>query len=315
LISSQYATDFNNESMGNPIDLEDKQRYNHMNMYENKPVMRQIIIIERQPTLIDIIPKLVVISIYALIIQTFFTAWKKINRRSYNICIFLILLLFPPFFLIYVRSYFLPICWLVFSGFMLLNTLKVLKGPVNKNVMRDTYATFKMLFIISNVGIFIGQSSTFIFFYLKVEYLKYSILFLLFFLYFGLLSREIIFFLSEIMATNTGFYSKEGVPGKGNNNSLCMICTKMFDGTEKIHTLVCSHSFHSDCIKGWCLLGKKSFCPYCKRKVENSSLPIELWHKTEVWFFPLINTLRSFIVFTLVLTAVILYKIRYQPDV
>lgn len=306
-----HSEDQGNDGSGH-VDLERLQHHGGVGMYGDRPVIRQVIIIERQPTLIDMIPKFIVIGIYALIIQTFFTIWKRINRRSYNICVFLILLLFPPLFLVYVHSFFLPVCWVIFLGFMLFNTLRALRGPHNKDAMRDTYAVFKMLFIVSNTGIFLGQSSTFVFFYLKVAYLKYSLLFLLFFLYFGLLSREIIFFLSEVMAASTGFYSKEGVPGKGNNNALCMICTRLFDGGEKIHTLVCGHSFHEDCIKGWCLLGKKSFCPYCKKKVDSSSLPVELWHKTEVWFFPLINTLRSFIVFTLVLTAIILYKIRYQ---
>lgn len=290
-------------------------RYQHGNMdvhgNDRIPMIRQVIIIEKQPSFGDLVPKLIVIAIYALIIQTFFTIWKKIDKRSYGISVFLILLLSPPLFLLYVYSYFLPVCWLVFLVFISLKTFRALKG-VNKNAMRDIYQLFKMLFIISNVGIFLGQAFSFIFFYLKAEYLRFSIVFLLFFLYFGLLSREIIFFLSEVMAANTGFYSKEGVPGRGNNNALCMICAKAFDGGEKIHTLVCTHSFHEDCIKGWCLLGKKSFCPYCRKKVDSSSLPEELWHRTEVWFYPLINSLRSFIVFTLVLTAIILYKIRYQ---
>ncbi|KMV66518.1 hypothetical protein M970_031500 [Encephalitozoon cuniculi EcunIII-L] len=284
-------------------------RYEERGMY--RPV-RQVIIIERQPSLGDVLQRMAVISIYAFIIQTFFTVWKKINKRSHDVCVFLILLFFPPGFFLYMQSYFLPFCWLMFCGFILFNTLKVLRGPFGKDAVRDIYSTFKTLFIVSNLGIFLGQFLTFTFFYLKTEYLGYALSVLLFFLYFGLMSREVIFFLSETVAISTGFYSKDGVPGKGNNNSLCMICTKSFDRTVKIHTLVCSHSFHEDCIKGWCLLGKKPFCPYCKKRIESSSLPSELWHKTETWFYPLINTLRSFIVLTLVLTTIVLYKIKYQ---
>lgn len=276
------------------------------------PVVQRVIVLEREPTLLDMIPKMVLLGIYALVIQTFFSMWKRIHNRSYNICVFLILLLFPPLFFAHVHLYVLPVCWLAFCAFMLLNAVKVMGMRRNKDAMREVYAVFKVLFIVSNAGIFLGQAATVLLFYLAAGYLKYSIPFLLFFLYFGLLSREIIFFLSEMMAASTGFYSKEGVPGKGNNNTLCMICTKTFDGAEEIHTLQCNHSFHEECIKGWCLLGKKSFCPYCKKKVESASLPVELWHKTEVWFFPLINTLRSFIVFTLAMSVVIVYKINYQ---
>lgn len=285
--------------------------YGNIDKLEHRPV-RQVIIIERQPTLGDVLQRMAVISVYALVIQTFFAAWKRVHRKSHDVCVFLILLLFPPGFFLYIRSYSLPFCWLLFSGFMALNALKVLRGPLGKNVMRDIYGVFRTLFIVSNLGIFVGQALTFVCFYVRVQYLGYTLSILLFFLYFGLLSREVIFFLSETVAVSTGFYSKEGVPGKGNNNSLCMICTKAFDSKERIHTLVCTHSFHEDCIKGWCLLGKKPFCPYCKRTIESSSLPPELWHKTETWFYPLINTLRSFIVLTLVLTAIVLYKIRSQ---
>ena len=30
---------------------------------------------------------------------------------------------------------------------------------------------------------------------------------------------------------------------------------------------VCS-SFHEFCIRGWCIVGKKQTCPYCKEKVD-----------------------------------------------
>jgi len=35
-------------------------------------------------------------------------------------------------------------------------------------------------------------------------------------------------------------------------------------------TLNCRHSFHEFCIKGWCLIGKKETCPYCRERVDLS---------------------------------------------
>ncbi|KAH9411850.1 hypothetical protein HK407_03g06020 [Ordospora pajunii] len=286
---------------------------NGKNALDQRRVYRKVIIIERsQPVGEIMIRWLVSVAMYAFIIQTIFTVWKKVSSRTHDICVFLILMFFPPAFFVYARSYFLPGIWAGFMGFILISCFKMLKSQHDKEAMRRTYAIFKRLFIISNSGIFVGQALTFITFYVGTKYLMHSLSVLLFFVYFGLLSRETIFFLSEMMAVSTGFYSKEGVPGKGNNNSLCMICTKRFDGVEKIHTLGCGHSFHEDCIKGWCLLGKKLFCPYCKSRVVGSTLPPELWHKAEVWFYPLINTMRSFIIITLMLTGIVLYKIRYQ---
>ncbi|TBU19173.1 hypothetical protein CWI42_030470 [Ordospora colligata] len=297
------------------IDEEGEISYiaNRNNTFDHPRVYRQVIIIERSQPVEEIMLRwLISVAVYAFIIQTIFAMWKRLNRKTHDICVFLILLLFPPGFLVYAGSYFLPGIWAGFVGFILISCFKMLKSQHDKDAMRRIYAIFKRLFIISNSGIFVGQALTFITFYVSIRYLMHSLSVLLFFVYFGLLSRETIFFLSETMAVSTGFYSKEGVPGKGNNNSLCMICTKRFDGVEKIHTLGCGHSFHEDCIKGWCLLGKKLFCPYCKSKVVSSTLPPELWHKAEVWFYPLINTMRSFIIITLMLTGIVLYKIRYQ---
>ena len=31
---------------------------------------------------------------------------------------------------------------------------------------------------------------------------------------------------------------------------------------EPVHTLGCHHSFHSSCIRGWCVIGKRDICPY-----------------------------------------------------
>lgn len=33
-------------------------------------------------------------------------------------------------------------------------------------------------------------------------------------------------------------------------------------------TLNCDHVFHEFCIRGWCIVGKKQTCPYCKEKVD-----------------------------------------------
>jgi RING finger protein 121/175 len=272
--------------------------------------VREVIIIQREPTLFDMIPHFMGLAVYGLVMQTIFMIWEKANKRSHDICIFLMLFLFPPLLFLYLESYLLPVCWLVFTLLVLSTAMKAIRRPSDSDSFRGTYKLFKNLFIISNAGIFLGQSMTFASFYLFSVYLKYPLMFFLFFLYFGLLSREAIFFLSELMALSTGFYSKEGIPGKGSSSTLCMLCTKDFDRVESVHTLVCGHSFHNDCIRGWCLIGKKSFCPYCRKKVESALLPSDFWMRTETWFYPLINVLRGFIVFTLIITGIIIFKLR-----
>lgn len=37
---------------------------------------------------------------------------------------------------------------------------------------------------------------------------------------------------------------------------------------EASYRLPCNHVFHEYCIRGWCIIGKKQTCPYCKEKVD-----------------------------------------------
>lgn len=37
---------------------------------------------------------------------------------------------------------------------------------------------------------------------------------------------------------------------------------------ETSYRLPCKHVFHEYCIRGWCIIGKKQTCPYCKEKVD-----------------------------------------------
>lgn len=37
---------------------------------------------------------------------------------------------------------------------------------------------------------------------------------------------------------------------------------------ENTYKLSCEHVFHEFCIRGWCIVGKKQTCPYCKEKVD-----------------------------------------------
>lgn len=44
------------------------------------------------------------------------------------------------------------------------------------------------------------------------------------------------------------------------------------DQKEKIIVLTCGHKFHEFCIYGWCLVGKRQVCPFCREKVDLNSL-------------------------------------------
>lgn len=51
---------------------------------------------------------------------------------------------------------------------------------------------------------------------------------------------------------------------------------------ERIFVLSCGHKFHEYCIYGWCLIGKRQVCPFCREKVDLgklfSALPFQKPH-------------------------------------
>jgi len=57
---------------------------------------------------------------------------------------------------------------------------------------------------------------------------------------------------------------------KSDDKSSCNICLSEFDEGEKIRTLPCFHSFHTNCIDNW--LNRKAECPVCRSSVEPSSM-------------------------------------------
>ncbi|XP_075585958.1 E3 ubiquitin ligase Rnf121 isoform X2 [Dermatophagoides farinae] len=65
--------------------------------------------------------------------------------------------------------------------------------------------------------------------------------------------------------------------GSNNNNSTIDPSLQ-----EKTYTLTCGHTYHQYCIFGWCLVGKKQLCPFCREKVDLnklfSSLPFQKPH-------------------------------------
>lgn len=269
------------------------------NYKQRLPPSRQIIILERPVTLLDIIPILFTMVIYAIIILTICTILKKTSRSMYDKLIFALLLLSPLLYFLISHDIIFIIFWLCYILTMGRIYKTINNKPIKKETPRKIYKFFKLLFILTNLGIFMTQSLTIMSFFFFPSKIGKFFLSLLFNLYFGILSREMIFFFSETMAFNTGYYSKEGIPTKNNNNSICMICTKVFDNSEMIHTLICNHSFHEQCIKGWCMIAKKNSCPYCKKGVDLERIPKDIWYKTETWFYPLINTFRNFIVFAI----------------
>ncbi|KAI5170102.1 RING finger protein 121/175 [Pancytospora epiphaga] len=273
-------------------------------------VITRVIFLERPTTLSDIVPFIAVFLVYGLIVQMILSYWQKIHRKSHNIFQFIMVLIFPPLIMLYLSDHLFLLIWVVLLLFILYCLKKIIFTSMNSEMPREVFQTFKHIFFYTNLFIIAGQFSFAFSFIFCNSLLSKSLRLLFYSLYIAVLSREVIFNLSHVMAAKTGYFSKEGIPGVKESASSCMICTAGLSGSSQIVTLNCNHSFHEDCIRGWCLIGQNKFCPYCKKGVDNTFFTQELWEKTEMPFKPLMNFLRSFISFFIVVYCILMYKFR-----
>ena len=67
------------------------------------------------------------------------------------------------------------------------------------------------------------------------------------------------------------------------------------DIDSEIH-LDCGHCFHSFCIRGWVMIGKRHVCPVCQEKVDMSGIFANPWHKQDRMWSQLLDAIRYLLV-------------------
>ena len=96
-------------------------------------------------------------------------------------------------------------------------------------------------------------------------------------LYFGVLGRDCAEICAQRISATIGYLKYETPP-----ENVCALCdhrlraamemmmegrTKVEKTEEEVVKLECGHEFHSRCILGWALVGKRDTCPFCKEIV------------------------------------------------
>lgn len=239
------------------------------------PMIQDTIILEREPspeTLFIFTLKLV---IFALIVQSVFFLWSRCHKKSSQAFVLLLLYAFPLFL-----SWIMLVLWMVYLS-VIIYYLRFSKKPY---LLFSFFCTFlRSLYI----AIFVSQILLLVLFLSGVG-IFFPLLAFVVSIYFAALSRESVRFLSSIA------YLPQSIP-----KDSCFICIKKL--TDKTYTLSCGHSFHSGCIKGWVLIGKKNYCPYCNTHVESMNLSF-MEEKFE-FFSSLLDYTKNFIVFLLFMYA------------
>jgi RING finger protein 121 len=81
------------------------------------------------------------------------------------------------------------------------------------------------------------------------------------------------------------------------NSNNCCICGRTFSENyvDEAVTLTCNHRAHEYCVRGWCIVGKKSTCPCCKEKVDLRKLSNSPWTQQDVCFSLIFDWIRYLI--------------------
>jgi len=77
------------------------------------------------------------------------------------------------------------------------------------------------------------------------------------------------------------------------------------EGQDKTVALNCQHLFHSWCIRGWTIVGKKDVCPICCEKVDLSSTFVNPWERQSILWGNILDAVRYLIVWNPLILLII----------
>ncbi|CAG8481555.1 5350_t:CDS:2 [Ambispora gerdemannii] len=197
--------------------------------------------------------------------------WKQRHYRSFQAVTLVGLWLIPMYICIRAQFWRFLSIWVLYS----LANFRVIylasRKPLDHKTPRLVYNWFsivyKLCYAVGVTGYAILMLTFFgilQLFYDSVEIADLGIILLSYGLYFGVLSRDFVEICTDRMASTLGYYNKDGFPRKHLRAVICAVCGGSTENKEQenVHQLTCRHVFHEECIRGWCLIGKKDICPY-----------------------------------------------------
>lgn len=270
------------------------------------PVIREVIIIQTEPSKSQLVSIFVTFLIYGIIIHVFIALWEKYHPKSCKGILRLILFTLPLILIAFMREYFFLFIYLVFIITVAKVYFLIRQKPIRRKTPRYVYKTFKILTRICYASTILTVTLLFVGFFAKIQTLMGFALSNMFYaLYFGLLTREMSEFLCSQMAINIGYYTVDGVPQKKIGESTCAICDEQLN--KSIISLNCKHSFHEECLKGWIFTGKKNFCPCCKENVDYGKIMTDKWERSENMYSGMLDGMRKGIIFLSMLCVFALF--------
>ncbi|XP_050442834.1 RING finger protein 121 [Adelges cooleyi] len=253
---------------------------------------------------------LLILLVTMIIAQITLLEWKRRHFKSFQIVTSLALWSVPFVMCVIMAFWRFIIFWILFSLLTGIVVRKALQKPLQGSTPRLVYKWFYFIYKLTYVLGIIGYSIMILsFFGISVVFnvnpavwVDCGLLIMYYGLYFGVLGQDVAEICASTMASNLGYYTPQGIPTRSLEKNICAVCGNKLllnageEGIiESTFQLTCDHIFHEFCIRGWCIVGKKQTCPYCKEKVDLKRMFRNPWEKPHVLYGQLLDWLRWFV--------------------
>lgn len=252
--------------------------------------------------------EMILILIVTLVVaQIALVEWKKRHYKSYSLVTLIAMWIIPLAYSIKNLWWRFIFLWLLFSCITSLIVRKAVQRPLDGTTPRLVYKWFyllyKLSYVLGVIGYVIMMATFFglnlIFDAKPSTWMDVAVLFVFYGLYYGVLGRDISEICADKMAAHIGYYTAQGMPTRNLDPSVCAVCGNKLlvnageEGViENTYKLSCEHVFHEFCIRGWCIVGKKQICPYCKEKVDLKKMFCNPWERPHVLYGQLLDWIR-----------------------
>ncbi|XP_017917110.1 PREDICTED: RING finger protein 175 isoform X1 [Capra hircus] len=242
-----------------------------------------------------------------VVAQVALAQWRQRHGRSYNLVTLLQMWVVPLYFTIKLYWWRFLSVWGMFSVITSYILFRATRKPLSGRTPRLVYKWFLLIYklsyafgVVGYLAIIFTMCGFHLFFRIKArDSMDLGIVSLFYGLYYGVMGRDFAEICSDYMASTLGFYSVSGMPTRSLSDDICAVCGQKIivdldeEGLiENTYQLSCKHVFHEFCIRGWCIVGKKQTCPYCKEKVDLKRMINNPWERTHFLYGQILDWLR-----------------------
>ncbi|CAH3022343.1 unnamed protein product, partial [Porites evermanni] len=256
-----------------------------------------------------------------VVAQVLLVKWKKHYYKSFQAVTLVGMWLIPLYFNIKLKFWRMLSAWVLFSVLTGLIVFKSTRKPLTPTTPRLVYKWFLLIHkvtyalgIIGYMAVCLTMLGVNLMFAIRPDTaMEFGVTVLFYGLYFGVLGRDFAEICADNIASKLGYSSKDGLPSRSLEINICAVCGQELvlqqddddDGPEKNYKLSCGHLFHEFCIRGWCIVGKKQTCPYCKEKVDLKRMFHNPWERPHVLFGQLLDWIRYLVVWQPIIIVVV----------